>query len=396
MPTGSFTGLMVLAVLSVVTSIAEAKTELGIDVLQKMNFAPLVGRRIGLVTNQTGVNGVGVRTRVVLRRSPVVNLVALFTPEHGLDGTEKAGKYVATRRDPVTGLLAHSLYGSTRKPTPKMLAGIDTLVYDMQDIGARSYTYISTMILCMKACGELGIEFVVLDRPNPLGGLRVQGPPIDPRWISFVGQIPVPYVHGMTACEIARMAVGMGWAPCKLRVIDMRGWRRSMEWPDTGLRWVQTSPNIPRETSPGYYVVTGLIGSLSGVDIGVGGPTPFEFVTAPFLDGAKFTRDLRRLPMPGIRFDPLPDGAKIEIGPHAKADLCVLALWILARVNSASRPSMFARSKKDTRDIFFKVYGTDSIRSDLTRKKRLESIVAKWERPLREFRKAREPYLLYR
>src|SRR5450432_2127873 len=166
-----------------------AEIDLGIDVLQKQDFAILQGRRVGLVTNQTGVNANGVKTRVILRHAPGVKLVALFTPEHGLDGTETAGRYVSTRRDPVTGLTAYSLYGPTRKPTPQMLSGIDVLVYDMQDIGCRSYTYISTMVKCMEAAGEKGIDFVVLDRPNPLGGIRVEGPPMESQWISFVGQL---------------------------------------------------------------------------------------------------------------------------------------------------------------------------------------------------------------
>src|SRR5438552_30297 len=162
--------------------------ELGIDVLQKQGFAPLVGKRVGLITNQTGVNAAGVKTRLILAHASGVKLVALFTPEHGLDGTELAGKYVSSRRDPLTGLPAYSLYGPTRKPTPQMLKGIDVLVYDLQDIGCRSYTYISTMVKCMEAAGEKGIDFIVLDRPNPLGGVRVEGPPIETRWISFIGQ----------------------------------------------------------------------------------------------------------------------------------------------------------------------------------------------------------------
>src|SRR5687768_14764884 len=179
--------------LLLLSSSALAQVQLGIDRLQELEFAPLVGKRVGLITNQTGVNSAGVKTRQILRRSPKVNLVALFTPEHGLDGTELAGKYVSTRKDPLTGLTAYSLYGPTRKPTPAMLRGIDVLVYDMQDIGVRSYTYISTMLRCMEAAGEAGIEFVVLDRPNPLGGNRVEGPPLDAELTSFVGQVPVPY-----------------------------------------------------------------------------------------------------------------------------------------------------------------------------------------------------------
>ena len=246
--------------------------QLGIDVLQQQGFSILKGKRVGLITNQTGVNSAGVKTRVILAHAPGVKLVALFTPEHGLDGTETAGRYVSTRRDPITGLTAFSLYGPTRKPTPQMLAGIDVLVYDMQDIGCRSYTYISTLAKCMEAAGEKGIEVVVLDRPNPLGGMRVEGPAIESRWISFIGQLPVPYVHGMTAGELAKMSNALGWTrpPCRLTVIPMRGWSRQMVWEDTGLRWVKPSPNIPYDTSPLYYVATGMIGELAGMETGRG------------------------------------------------------------------------------------------------------------------------------
>src|SRR5438552_11450966 len=215
---------------------AWAAVRLGIDVLESTGYAFLKGKRVGLVTNQTGVDSNGVPTRVLLKKN--VNLVALYTPEHGLDGTQKAGGYVRSRRGPVTGLTAHSLYGPTRKPTPAMLRGIDTLVFDLQDIGCRSYTYISTMTKCMEAAAENHIEFVVLDRPNPLGGLRVEGPLVEPEWISFVGQIPVPYVHGMTCGELARMINGKGWVGrCDLKVVPMRGWARNFAWNETGLPW---------------------------------------------------------------------------------------------------------------------------------------------------------------
>jgi uncharacterized protein YbbC (DUF1343 family) len=196
-----FAGNRIFAALALVVIAADARgaVELGIDVLESNGYSLLKNKRVGLITNQTGVDSRGVRTRVLLRKN--CNLVALYTPEHGLDGREKAGRYIRSRRDPVTGLTAYSLYGPTRKPTPVMLRGIDTLVFDLQDIGCRSYTYVSTMAKGMEATAENHIEFVVLDRPNPLGGLRVEGPLVDPQWISFVGQIPVPYVHGMTVAN---------------------------------------------------------------------------------------------------------------------------------------------------------------------------------------------------
>src|SRR6266705_5063623 len=190
-PTGNKKCLVPFFVMLASASVASAGVKLGIDVLADNDYSLLAGKRVGLITNQTAVNAEGVRTRVLLRKN--CNLVALYTPEHGLDGREKAGRYIRSRRDPVTGLIANSLYGPTRKPNAAMLRGVDVLVFDLQDIGCRSYTYISTMGRCMEAAGDLNIPFIVLDRPNPLGGLRIEGPSVEQRWISFVSQFPTPY-----------------------------------------------------------------------------------------------------------------------------------------------------------------------------------------------------------
>ena len=301
-PRGSKKQIAVAVTLFVLCATASATVQLGIDVLGDNTYAQLRGKRVGLITNQTGVNSRGVRTRVLLKQN--CNLVALYTPEHGLEGREKAGRYVKSRRDPATGLTAYSLYGPTRKPTPSMLRGIDVLVFDIQDIGCRSYTYISTMGKCMEAAAENNIEFVVLDRPNPLGGLRVEGPKVDPGWISFVGQFPIPYVHGMTIGELAKMINAEGWIAgrCRLTVVTMHGWTRDMTWAETGLRWVPTSPNIPKATSPLYYVATGTVGELSGPETGIGGYAPFEVISANWLNAESFTRYLKSLYMPGVYF----------------------------------------------------------------------------------------------
>jgi uncharacterized protein YbbC (DUF1343 family) len=378
-----------------------AQVQLGIDVLQAQGFAPLAGKRVGLVTNQTGVNAGGVRTRVVLQHAPGVRLVALFTPEHGLDGTEPAGKYVASRKDRATGLTAYSLYGPTRKPTAQMLRGIDVLVYDMQDIGCRSYTYISTMVKCMEAAGENGIEFMVLDRPNPLGGERVEGPPMETRWLSFVGPLPVPYVHGMTAGELARMANARGWVrpSCKLQVIPMRGWQRSMTWEETGLRWVPTSPNIPRATSPLYYVATGLIGELAGIDTGCGGSMPFEIVLSSGLDAYRFARYLQAQNFSGVSVSPyvngMHQGAALRIAPHAGANLTAIGIYILAEANRAASPGVFRRSNGEHLNMFYKCYGSDSVRSQVEKGVPPSRIVSGWKSYAARFGGERLAYLLY-
>jgi len=381
-----------------------ARVDLGIDVLEKHDFSLLRGKRVGLITNQTGINQHGTRTRQILHKSRQVRLVALFTPEHGLDGTEKAGKYVTTRKDRLTGLTAYSLYGPNRKPTPAMLKGIDTLVFDMQDIGCRSYTYISTMARCMEAAGELGIEFVVLDRPNPLGGERIEGPGLEKRWTSFVGQVPVPYVHGMTVGELARMINGRRWMAtrCNLKVVRMEGWKRNMAWNRTGLRWKQTSPNIPHGDSPLYYAATGIAGSLSGLTLGIGTSEPFELIAAPWLDASRFTKRMKSQ-NPGIKFTPLRDygrhkvnGTRLKISPTTRGNLIAVNVFAIAEVNKRTSRSLFARSSKDTMDIFTKVYGSTSLRRGLESGKKPAKIVKSWAGGVSQFRKARKKYLLYK
>jgi uncharacterized protein YbbC (DUF1343 family) len=375
--------------------------QLGIDTLQANQFEPLKGKRVGLITNQTGADSRGRLTREILAKAPGVKLVSLFAPEHGLDGKKLAGKSVANQKDPLTGLTVHSLYGATRKPTPEMLKGLEVLVYDMQDIGVRSYTYISTMARCMEAAGEAGLQFVVLDRPNPLGGLRVEGPPVEPQWISFVGQLPVPYVHGMTCGELAKMLNERQWmaARCRLNVVPMKGWQRQMVWKDTGLPWIKTSPNIPRHDSPAYYVATGIVGSLAGLETGVDGPAPFEICAGKGIDPNSFTRYVQGLNIDGVQVRPYQDGGfggcRLSIDPKGKGDLTFLALALLNEVNRRSKPDLFAKSSAEKLDIFFKVYGSNGIRDLLSRGTAVQRIAQNWKPNVEKFRSDRSPYLLY-
>lgn len=373
--------------------------QLGIDVLQQNHFDLLRGKRVGLVTNQTGVNSQGVKTRLILKKN--VHLVALYTPEHGLDGVEKAGSHVKSRRDRLTGLKAYSLYDDTRKPTPEMLAGVDVLVFDMQDIGCRSYTYISTMAKCLQACAEQHKEFVVLDRPNPLGGQRVEGMPVEPQWISFVSQLPIPYVHGMTVGELAIMANEKGWmSPIKadLKVVRMHGWFRSMNWPMTGLRWVRPSPNIPNAMSPFYYVVTGVVSELGdGIDVGIGTDHAFEIFCASWIKPEMLAYLRKRCV--GMLVNPFRThsgrGVIFRINPNSRSDnLCNASLYLLWASNRESKGRIFTHAKKDQIDIFNKVYGSSSIRQKLMTQSP-ERIIASWQPFLNEFRSERIPYLLY-
>ena len=396
-----FAGNKIFVALATIATAANARgaVELGIDVLESNGYALLKNKRVGLITNQTGIDSRGVRTRVLLRKN--CNLIALYTPEHGLDGREKAGRYIRSRRDPVTGLTAHSLYGPTRKPTPAMLRGIDTLVFDLQDIGCRSYTYISTMAKCMEAAAENHLEFVVLDRPNPLGGLRVEGPLVDRQWISFVGQIPVPYVHGMTCGELARMINGKGWVGgrCDLKVVPMRDWARNLTWNDTGLRWMPMSPNIPRWNSPLYYVATGLIGELHGPETGVGGARPFEILSARGVRASVFTDYMNSQPLTGVSFSEYRSGpvggSYLRIDPLAPGNLTAINVYALAEMNRQLRTNLIARSKREKREMFFKCYGSSSIASQFTRGRRPAEIVASWTADVTRFKAERSQYLLY-
>jgi uncharacterized protein YbbC (DUF1343 family) len=399
--TGRFFPVCVALVLGALLGTAQAQqVELGIDVLKSHDFSILQGKRVGLVTNHTGIDSHGVKTRKIVAKAPGVHLVALFAPEHGLDGVVGAGKYVAAKKDSLTGLPCYSLYGPTRKPTPAMLKGLDVLVYDMQDIGSRSYTYISTMVKCMEAAGEAGIPFIVLDRPNPLGGQRVEGPPMEPQWISFVGQLPVPYVHGMTAGELAQMANAKGWATpkCNLTIVKMRGWQREMTWNQTGLQWIATSPNIPYSNSPFYYVATGLAGEVEGIETGCGGPEPFQIAACKWTDADRFTGYMRSLDLRGVSFTPYSkngfEGCRIRIEPSAEADLCAIGVYILAAAQKSAPRSIFA-GPASKYDIFYKCYGSNSIRVAIERGVSPSKIISSWSGANSSFRTDRKPYLLY-
>lgn len=298
------------------------RIQLGIDVLEGMNFKPLEGRKVGLLTHPAGVNREGRSTLDILASAPNVDLVALYGPEHGIDGQAKAEIYVPNKTHPELGIPVYSLYNETRRPSPEMLATIDVMVIDLQDIGVRSYTYVSAMRYVMEECFKAGIPVVVLDRPNPLGGLKVDGPPLDPGLMSYVGAFRVPYVHGLTIGELATMGkrvpgvlevsdeVRRGG---KLYVVKMKGWKREMTWPQTGLAWVPTSPAIPDLSAVLGYAMTGLGAQLGGFRHGYGTPLPFRLLTYPGKTPKELARVLNGHNIRGLRFTPVqgvgPDGA---------------------------------------------------------------------------------------
>ncbi len=382
----------------------------GIDVLIEQDFAAIDGMRVGLITNPTGVTSDLRSTVDVLHGSSKVQLVRLFGPEHGVRGEVHAGKHVGHSTDAVTGLPVHSLYGSTRKPTPEMLEQLDAVVFDVQDIGSRSYTYISTLALAMEAAAEQDVAIVVLDRPNPLGGLRIEGRPLDLKYRSFVGHLPVPYCHGMTVGELAQMINGEGWLTggrkCKLTVVPMRGWRRAMMFSDTKLPWVPTSPHIPRAETSFFYAATGIMGELRVLSEGVGYTLPFELIGHPDLSAQKFAGELNKRRLPGVHFQPY--HFKPYYGPF-KDKTCGGARVVLTDPSRVAITEIqfhamdVARRQipelrlfgSDRKSMFDKVCGTDEIRKQLEANQPLGEVLAIWRSGLSDFRKRRGSYLLY-
>jgi len=285
----------------------------GIDILQRDGFAQLDGRDIGLITNHTGIDRSGISTIQRLHTAPGVNLVALFSPEHGPAGKLDVSLIYNTI-DPATGINIISLYGKHRRPTSDMLKGIDTLVFDIQDIGTRFYTYISTMGEAMQAAAENDIRFVVLDRPNPINGITVSGPVLDEGRQSFVGYHRLPVRHGMTTGELAMMFNAELQLGLELEIIPVEGWRRADYFDTTGLKWINPSPNMRSLTEAILYPGIGLL-ETTNLSVGRGTATPFELFGAPWLDGEMFALELNNLNLPGVRFTPLqftPDASKFE------------------------------------------------------------------------------------
>lgn len=276
---------------------------LGVEVLQQDGFAPLLGKRVGLITNHTGLTGDGQTTIDLLHQAEQVQLVRLFGPEHGLRG-ELDQAQIADGVDQPTGLPIVSLYGPRRTPEPEHLEDLDVLVFDIQDIGCRFYTYIATMKLAMEAAAKAGIEFVVLDRPNPIGGTAVDGPMLDVGSESFVGCYSLPVRHGMTVGELAQLMVAEGVADgVRLTVVECEGWRRDMMWDATGILWTNQSPNMRRLSQAILYPGIGLL-ETTNVTVGRGTDTPFEMFGAPWIDPQELAAALNEADTPGVRFVP--------------------------------------------------------------------------------------------
>ena len=416
-----FVAILSAALLLSVSVISYAKQPVvkpGIEVLRESGFQRLVGKRVGLVTNPSGVDSQLRSTIDILYNAPGVNLVALYGPEHGVRGDVYAGGAVTDTKDAKTGLPVHSLYGSTRKPTKEMLQGIDIMVYDIQDVGARSYTFISTLGLVMEACGELGIEVMVLDRPNPLGGRKIEGCYVEPGFHSFVSQYKIPYVYGLTVGELAELINEEGLnrgqkgnqapAKCKLWVVPMEGWTRDMLYEDTGLPWILPSPNIPFEDTPMYYVSSGICGELSGfMNIGIGYTLPFQIFGATWLDPEKLKTRLESYNLPGVSFrtiwfKPFSGSAKGQLvggvqyffTDYEKARLTEVQFHVIQAV-AELYPDKKAFEVISGKGLIDKVCGTDYVSLQLSKTYKAADILKYWRKDEESFRALSQKYYLY-
>ena len=404
--------ILLLGLGAVASGSLRGAVSLGIDELEKSNFAMLQGKRVGLITNPSGADSKGHSAIDVLYHgaaSGKYTLVRLFGPEHGIDGLTPAGDYVAGSRDRKTGLPVYSLYGDTRQPTPEMLEGLDALVFDVQDLGNRSYTFISTLGLAMDEAAKCHVEMIVLDRPNPLGGVRIEGPRLDPAVKSFVGQYDIPIVYGLTPGELAQWINAKFLAqPCRLTVVPMRGWTRQMVWEDTGLKWIPTSPNIPTIGAARGYTATGFLGEI-GIESGIGSAYPFQIISGRGWDTSELAARFNALHIPGVYakpYDYTTSGGKwsgseyqgifLRIDPRNAGNLTGISLQSIEILRqSVSDFTPFARTSADQRQMFDKVTGTTTIRRQLLAGRPVSDMMRSWNGGVARWAVERQPYLIY-
>jgi uncharacterized protein YbbC (DUF1343 family) len=370
-----------------------------------------MGKRVGLVTNPTGVDG-SLRSTIDILHTHV-NLTALFGPEHGIRGNFSAGDHVEGLMDEQTGLPVFSLYGSSRKPGREALELVDVLVYDIQDIGVRSYTYISTMGLVMEAAAEMDKEVIVLDRPNPLGGLRVEGPLVEEGYFSFVSQYSIPYVYGLTCGELALLLNGEGMLEdglkCRLQVVPMEGWHRGMTFGETGLPWVPTSPHIPDYSTAWFYAATGIIGELDPNMIGIGYTLPFKVLVCENINALQLTAAMNALKLGGVEFRPiwfkpyymakkgLPlQGVQIHLTDPLRAPLTSIQFWFLQEAHKLDPAFNPFKGKEDRYRMFDMVSGSDRLRSTMMESFNFEDLQEYWSRDTDRFRELSCKYYLYK
>ena len=406
-----------LTLVCLVSFFGMAQVKPGVETLREKGFAPLKGKRVGLITNPSGVDNNLKSTIDILSEAEGVTLAALYSPEHGVRGDIYAGAKVDTYVDKKTGVTVYSLYGKNKKPSAEMLKDIDVLIYDIQDNGCRSFTFISTMGLCMEACAENGKEFMVLDRPNPLSGLKVEGSLVEDGFYSLVSQFPIPYLYGLTPGELALMLNdGMlkDGKKANLTVVPMTGWRRKMTFDQTGMPWILPSPHQPYPQSAVYYPATGIIGELYNISIGVGYTMPFQLICAPWIEADKFCERMNALKLKGIVFRPIHikpyysqskgeniQGVQLYITDVLAANLTMVqfyAMEVLAEMYPDKR--LLDEDGKGTLgnrwNMFDKVCGTNKIRIEFSKNYKVADIIDYWNKDVDDFKKKSKKYYLYK
>ncbi len=381
---------------------------LGIDNFLLNHLDLVNNKRVGLLTNPSGVNAKLIPTSDLLHHHPRINLTTLYGPEHGIRGAIHAGEHVLDSKDPNTSLPIYSLYGKQRKPSSESLQNVDIILIDIQDIGLRAYTYIYTMAMVMEAAAANNKEVMVLDRPNPIGGESVAGNILDPEFSSFVGLYPLPYRHGMTIGELALLFNSEFGIACSLKVIPMQEWKRSMLWEDTKLQWIPTSPHVPHWQTILFMGATGTFGELGILSEGVGYTSPFELVGAPWIDGDIFASRLNDLKLPGVFFRPLYfrpyylhyegevcQGAQLHISDPQSFEPYTTGLHIMqTHMKLYPENDLFAKAGRVK--MFDKVVGTDKIRLALEKGVPVDQLKDIWKTQIDNFLQIRKKYLIYK
>lgn len=411
-----FVLIIFFSIANVFAQSSDGKIMLGVDVLIQKHFSEIVGKKVALLTNYAGINNEGVLTAEIFANSKKFKLVSIFTPEHGFYTTTPAGASIGNTT--IFGKPVYSLYGSNRRPLKWQLSSCDVVVVDIQDIGVRSYTYISTMYMMMDACAEYGIPVVILDRPNPIGGLIVDGGTVEKSMESFIGIIPVSYVHGCTIGELAIMINSEKWLPngkdgksrqCNLSVIKMIGWKRWMAWEDTGLMWLATSPHIPTVDALRGAAILGIFGELGTVSIGIGTTLPFQYVGNKNFDVEKISKNIPGLKFPGLSLYPIEykpfygrgSGSNLSgfllkfpldnsFRPYSTGIKIMLAI-------KKTNPEIFKKKgiSANSKSMFIKATGTDKLFEALTSNKSDFYVLSIANDGIEEFLEIRSKYLLY-
>lgn len=377
---------------------ARAKVWTGIDILEAENFSRLQGFNAGLITNLTGRNREGKRTLDLMRESVNFKLVRVFSPEHGLNGD--LDRKVESSVDPQTGLPVYSLYGETRRPTAEMLKGLDILIFDIQDVGARFYTYITTMAFAMEAAGKAGIRFMVLDRPNPVNGEHVEGPVLDSNRLSFIGYYPLPVRYGLTMGELAELFRAENSLRVELEVVKMKGWERKFWFDETDLTWVNPSPNIRNLHQATLYTATGLL-EATNVSVGRGTDTPFEIIGAPWIKSSELQDALQGRKIKGVQFHeanftPRSDQHKGQLCQGVRLTVTDRSQFQSVACGLELAQALWRLYPKDfqAKELIQRV-GSEKVVQGILKEQPLEELIKVDEEPLKNFLEIRKKYLLY-